>query len=487
MKKIISMMMIGVMAFGLMACSGVKPETEKGAVAPTSGIVENKDEKQGENFMVLQVVDYNKEKDTLSASELNNKGVVDYIVWLDENVEGSIADFKTGDFIKVYADTIMESYPAQVVASKVVMATDDEVAAKNDRLVCTLPEVIDFETVVDLPKDLADKIDQGRVEEGYELVTTDEGTYVVVYLGERNSGGYGVEVSAVYIVNDEMLVDAQEIAPGKDAMVTMAITYPYTVVKVTDEKVSDVKKVTLNILNGDLGNDSGEEETDYYVSPIDSYKDGETVNVGEIVMIDGKYIHLMSGDLIQVYAVDPSVFVNHYIGEVVSLIKKDNALTMQAFITEDFSINHTNMGHFITTVTGEVTALDEQVFTIKQNDGTFMTMTNNPEWSIVVGDTVEVDYIQFEEGGENIAIDLVKPADMMTYTVTAISRSDEGMMIIEGTNKNKADEKAVIQIASSTVIRLNLSEVSVGDDIKLFANDVMESFPLQIVPTRIFK
>lgn len=55
---------------------------------------------------------------------------------------------------------------------------------------------------------------------------------LVVYLGERNTGGYSIDVSNIYWNKNNLVVQTSETKPQKGEMVTMAITNPYCIVKI---------------------------------------------------------------------------------------------------------------------------------------------------------------------------------------------------------------------------------------------------------------
>jgi len=76
-----------------------------------------------------------------------------------------------------------------------------------------------------------------------EVPVVDFSSSVVVFLfaGERNTGGWSVEPSAVNIDGTTVVIDAKVQGPSPGGMVTQAITYPYAVVAIrsrTVEKVS---------------------------------------------------------------------------------------------------------------------------------------------------------------------------------------------------------------------------------------------------------
>lgn len=69
-------------------------------------------------------------------------------------------------------------------------------------------------------------------EKGIYSLTDGEWQYVLVAAGEKNTGGYSVEIdSVVKISSDTAYVYARLVTPGKDSIVTMAITYPNVLIK----------------------------------------------------------------------------------------------------------------------------------------------------------------------------------------------------------------------------------------------------------------
>ncbi len=55
---------------------------------------------------------------------------------------------------------------------------------------------------------------------------------VIVTLGERPTGGYGVRIHGVQRHNNTLYVQGVETQPGSDAVVTQALTHPYAAVEV---------------------------------------------------------------------------------------------------------------------------------------------------------------------------------------------------------------------------------------------------------------
>jgi len=55
---------------------------------------------------------------------------------------------------------------------------------------------------------------------------------IVVCLGERRSGGHAIEVAAVELTDEELVVTVRSSAPAPGAITTQALTAPYHIVRV---------------------------------------------------------------------------------------------------------------------------------------------------------------------------------------------------------------------------------------------------------------
>ncbi|MGO4771743.1 protease complex subunit PrcB family protein [Flavobacterium sp. W22_SRS_FK3] len=65
--------------------------------------------------------------------------------------------------------------------------------------------------------------------------------YVILNMGEKNTGGYTIGVEKVEETDSNILITVKENTPAKDAMVMQVITYPYTVVKIHSKKEIIIK------------------------------------------------------------------------------------------------------------------------------------------------------------------------------------------------------------------------------------------------------
>ena len=64
---------------------------------------------------------------------------------------------------------------------------------------------------------------------GAQVREAGEGTYLVVYGGQRPTGGYSVGVAGARVEGDQVTVRVSQQGPPPDAMVTQSLTYPYEV------------------------------------------------------------------------------------------------------------------------------------------------------------------------------------------------------------------------------------------------------------------
>ncbi|MFZ5815158.1 MAG: protease complex subunit PrcB family protein [Bacillota bacterium] len=78
-----------------------------------------------------------------------------------------------------------------------------------------------------------------------------EGAVVSVHLGERRSGGYGVAITGVRLEGGRLVVTAVESRPEPGAVVTMALTQPYQMVRIP--RVKPGTRLQVEWLAGDRG------------------------------------------------------------------------------------------------------------------------------------------------------------------------------------------------------------------------------------------
>lgn len=78
------------------------------------------------------------------------------------------------------------------------------------------------------------KLYQGINDAKVPKVDFSKSRIVALFLGQRNSGGYSINVKNIEEKGDKIIITTQEIAP--DGMAIMSITNPFTILKINSTK-----------------------------------------------------------------------------------------------------------------------------------------------------------------------------------------------------------------------------------------------------------
>ncbi|MBI9014737.1 MAG: hypothetical protein JEZ08_21040 [Clostridiales bacterium] len=208
--------------------------------------------------------------------------------------------------------------------------------------------------------------------------------------------------------------------------------------------------------------------------------------IGEVIEITGNEVHILSGDIVEIFDIDKEQLKTVYLGQTVKLFSKEGLLILEPYIIEDFSIRHTNMGQTINEFNGTVISIES-----KDNEN-FITIESDDQEMVVnyYGDILpQIDtFYEFESisfvPGEMMLSNFYNPESIITVTVTALDRADNGELMLLGTDKDGGEYHIG---TSSPTVNFNLSELSVGDVLNVYADAVMESFPMQVQTTKIIK
>ncbi|MBL4936735.1 protease complex subunit PrcB family protein [Clostridium sp. YIM B02515] len=100
---------------------------------------------------------------------------------------------------------------------------------------------ISFEEVSagNLPSNLDTSIKVLKANRGYLITEYNDWYYITVFSGKKSTGGYSIKVLSVEDNEGKTNIVVEEKSPKQQDIVTQAITYPYTVVK--------LKGITPNI------------------------------------------------------------------------------------------------------------------------------------------------------------------------------------------------------------------------------------------------
>lgn len=69
-----------------------------------------------------------------------------------------------------------------------------------------------------------------------QVIDFEENRVMLVDMGQRNTGGYGVAVESVVDASDHVVVTIVSRVPGQGCMVTQALTNPYEFIKIATNK-----------------------------------------------------------------------------------------------------------------------------------------------------------------------------------------------------------------------------------------------------------
>ncbi|MTI80897.1 MAG: protease complex subunit PrcB family protein [Firmicutes bacterium] len=107
-------------------------------------------------------------------------------------------------------------------------------------------ELLGVNVLKNLSGDLEEAISLVHNHRGYGIIK-EQGDEAIIYVGsgEKPTGGYNIEVTSVKDVAGTTVITVKETSPSKDKMLIQMISYPYTVIKVSNI-TDDIKVINTN-------------------------------------------------------------------------------------------------------------------------------------------------------------------------------------------------------------------------------------------------
>jgi len=221
---------------------------------------------------------------------------------------------------------------------------------------------------------------------------------------------------------------------------------------------------------------------------IDSFAESalEYDVVGEIVEMKDNEVHILSGDMVQIFNINDDKLKDYYLGETVKLYDDNGELKIESFLIDDFTIRHTSMGQMITEKVGKVTKIKETA------EGAILTLLidgESLEFNFYGNDIPELEgTYEFEIMSitpENHSVfNYHNPETIIKMTIKGMFRADNGELILETEDL----EGGLYHIGTSSPLKnFNLSELKEGDMLNVYADAVMESWPMQVDTKKIIK
>lgn len=131
----------------------------------------------------------------------------------------------TGDGQRFYPERPLTRGEATVILQKVL--------ERMPQMAITM----EFEEVQEpLPETVYTLVRENREVEGLFTVSENNSMYIAVTSGMKPTGGYAVRVNRITETDHAIYVQVEQTSPGEADIVTMAISYPYHVVKIPDTK-----------------------------------------------------------------------------------------------------------------------------------------------------------------------------------------------------------------------------------------------------------
>lgn len=249
------------------------------------------------------------------------------------------------------------------------------------------------------------------------------------------------------------------------------------------EPVSNSNETVVENTTGNETNDEGKgieteiDETideEYYVSLTDQYEVGDVITVGEIVKFDGDQVHIISGDMIEVFTYDQNNADSFYLNQTVQLIKGEEENILEVFIREDFSVKYTNMGHILSVIKGVVLEIRDDFIIIDSGDEEKRIMTYE-EQLLEEGSNIIAVCFEFDE--EASLVYFLNEDTRLDVKVIGMSRSDKGDLLLE---LEDAEEGLYVILASRCMLEINLSEIEIGTELTIYNDGIKESWPMQV-------
>lgn len=130
--------------------------------------------------------------------------------------------------------TMILTYPHVLLEIKTNKAKNIQV--HMDTVVRQHAEMVDR-----VPTEIEDVVYANLQNRGHHLIQGDDATYLLIAAGERRSGGYVLDVTAVGLRGANLHVYIKETQPTPGEPVILMLTYPYVLLKLKTEAFDDVE------------------------------------------------------------------------------------------------------------------------------------------------------------------------------------------------------------------------------------------------------
>jgi len=207
---------------------------------------------------------------------------------------------------------------------------------------------------------------------------------------------------------------------------------------------------------------------------IDILKEYETV--GDILQFEDNAVHILTGDIAQIYKVTNKNAKDFYVGETVAIKKISNdSFELVKYKLENFEVRHTNMGQQILKSDGTIKELtkDSLVLTTENGD---LSFTFHDDIYLEKGTDLTVEYLQM--GKRNYLVQFYDENYKLDLKITKVNRLKDGSMKL---NTETSDSiKYNVTVSPSTILELNFSDLKKDENITVYPNVIKEIYPAEV-------
>ncbi|MES2573872.1 MAG: protease complex subunit PrcB family protein, partial [Bacteroidota bacterium] len=100
---------------------------------------------------------------------------------------------------------------------------------------------IQFFEILSEPNEIAMLQNDDKLKHKIRSTDVQSSNFVVLNMGEKQSGGYKIDIESVVETDKNIIITIKETVPDPNAMVIQVITYPYCIVKINSKKEIIIK------------------------------------------------------------------------------------------------------------------------------------------------------------------------------------------------------------------------------------------------------
>ncbi|WP_105617282.1 hypothetical protein [Vallitalea okinawensis] len=230
---------------------------------------------------------------------------------------------------------------------------------------------------------------------------------------------------------------------------------------------------------------ANEEDKDQTVNVPDCGTDElDYETVGEIIAFEDNGVHILTGDIAEIFKIDQDSIKDFFIGETVGVKRIDNnEFELKKYSVDDFSMRYTSMGELITSVVGTVKEINSNQLILSTDKGEIIFELYE-KLEVENGTQLTIDYIVRDHS--NYLLSYYLEGSKIDLVIKGISRAENtGIMVLDTEDENGLLYE--VYLLGGTTLNFNHSDLKVNDSISVYPQVIRESYPAQIDAKMITK